>query len=186
MPWRRRRYRCVAPNSSIHGCSSTGTPWEVSCPPSQSYCSTRTTFLPTSSAANAAATPPSPPPTTRMSASSFLLIGLLPSLLQRTRTELADACRAPSALRLAPRGAAVPHNPFALVGCGIRSTGARRLVPSSAAQALLVTGPLARVALVLLRRRGCCLDGSLGRGELHWHRCARTHLRLRTRLRRRC
>src|SRR5699024_9550737 len=117
------------------------------------------------------ATPPSPPPTTRMSASSISFIGVLPSPLQRTRTEPAGAYRAPSALRLAPRGAVVPHTPFALVGYGIRSTGARRLAPWSAAPALRVTGLLVRVGLVRLRPRGCCLAGSRGRAGLRWHRC---------------
>src|SRR5690606_28949419 len=48
-------------------CSSGGTAWAVSWPPSQSVGSVRITRLPNAVAAIAAAQPPRPPPTIRMS-----------------------------------------------------------------------------------------------------------------------
>ena len=57
----------MQPNDSIHGCSSGGTPCEVSCPPTQSVSSVSTTRFPRAAALRAAATPPVPPPTISMS-----------------------------------------------------------------------------------------------------------------------
>src|SRR6267142_2336318 len=54
--------------SSTQGCSSSGTPCAVSCPPSQSSSSTSTTRAPSRAAVNAADTPPRPPPTISTSA----------------------------------------------------------------------------------------------------------------------
>src|SRR2546427_2785117 len=67
MARRSGRYDSVAPNISIQGCSSGGTPWVVSCPPSRSCLEARMTRRPRRTAASAPATPPRPPPTTRIS-----------------------------------------------------------------------------------------------------------------------
>src|SRR5262245_43329948 len=64
----------LAAYCSIHGCSSGGTSWLVSCPPSQSLDSVSTTRRPSRTAVSAAATPPSPPPTTRTSVSTRSLL----------------------------------------------------------------------------------------------------------------
>src|SRR5829696_3646750 len=60
MPFLRRRWLAVQPNSSIQGCSSGGTAWAVSWPPIQSVSSVSMTLRPRRSAARAPATPPSP------------------------------------------------------------------------------------------------------------------------------
>src|SRR5215211_5658744 len=67
---RRFRYPAVAPVISIHGCSSGGTAWLVSWPPTTLPASVNTTRRPSSLAASAAATPPTPPPTTSTSQDS--------------------------------------------------------------------------------------------------------------------
>src|SRR5437879_667184 len=67
MARRSARYDALAPNISIQGCSSGGTPWVVSCPPRRSCLEARSTPCPRRPAASAAAPPPRPPPTMRIS-----------------------------------------------------------------------------------------------------------------------
>src|SRR5690349_1878890 len=67
MPSRSARYDAVTPKRSTQLCSSGGTAWLVSCPPSQSNSSVSTTRRPARSSASAAATPPRPPPMTTTS-----------------------------------------------------------------------------------------------------------------------